>query len=407
MSRKKKILILINTLGRGGAEIALLNFIRQFDPEEYEISLYVMLGQGELIGRVPEYVKVLNREFDPTEVLSARGSRALIRHTLHRALRRGALARNLTYLVKNFPACLRGGGLKVLLWKVIADGTPQLGERFQLAVAYLEGASTYYLARKVDAARKVAFFHTDYKRAGYTRALDGDAYERIDLVYCVSDETKAAFLEAYPELEETTDVFRNILNEEEILRRGAAPGGFEGDGYTGVRIVTLGRLEKVKAVSLAVRTMAVLRDRGFDARWYVFGEGSERAALEKEIAALGLKDRFFLPGAKDDPFPYLKQADIYVQCSEYEGSSMAIKEAQLLGRPVVVSDRGGNSGMVVHGETGLLVQDLTPETIADSVGMLIRDPAARERLGNNAAESMKRELEEDDFHKILKDLERE
>ena len=104
----------------------------------------------------------------------------------------------------------------MLLWKVIADGTPPLEERFQLAVAYLEGASTYYLARKVDAARE----------------LDGDAYERIDLVYCVSDDAKAAFLGAYPELEETTDVFRNILNEEEILRRGAAPGGFEGDGYT-------------------------------------------------------------------------------------------------------------------------------------------------------------------------------
>ena len=59
----KKILFVINTLGRAGAETALLELLRRLDAEEYEISLYVLLGQGEMISQVPQRVASLSRGF--------------------------------------------------------------------------------------------------------------------------------------------------------------------------------------------------------------------------------------------------------------------------------------------------------------------------------------------------------
>ena len=73
----KKILFVINTLGRGGAENALIQLIKKLDKNEYDISLYVILGQGELIEKVPENVHVLNENFDASSVLSHEGKKKL------------------------------------------------------------------------------------------------------------------------------------------------------------------------------------------------------------------------------------------------------------------------------------------------------------------------------------------
>ena len=69
----KKILFVINTLGGAGAERALLELLTRFTPEKYEVSLYILLGQGELIHQVPAYVRILNQEYSYGSVLSRRG----------------------------------------------------------------------------------------------------------------------------------------------------------------------------------------------------------------------------------------------------------------------------------------------------------------------------------------------
>ena len=116
---KKKILFVINTMGRGGAEAALLELMKRFDPAEYELSLYVILGQGELIGRVPDSVRLLNRDYDPSDVLSPGGKRRLYRRLGTLLLRRGALARNVPYIIKNLSDMCRAGRVQPekLLWQ--------------------------------------------------------------------------------------------------------------------------------------------------------------------------------------------------------------------------------------------------------------------------------------------------
>lgn len=380
----KRLLFVINTLGQAGAETALLNLLRQIDPKEYDISLYVLMGQGEMVSELPEYVKLLNDSFCESTVLSVQGRRLMARRVMAAAFRRGTGFRLFPYILRNFFSMAAKGRVQPdkLLWRLLSDGGQRFSEEYDLAVAYLEGGSAYYVANHVKALKKAAFLHVDYGKAGYNRGLDKDCYLDFDRVFAVSDEVKASFDKAYPECAERCFVFHNLLDVEEIRRKASLPGGFE-DDFQGIRILTVGRLTAQKAYDMALEAMSLLKERGEQVRWYVLGEGNQRNFLEEKRKKLGLEKDFLLPGAVKNPYPYFAQADIYVHATRFEGKSIAIQEAQILGKPVLVSDCSGNREQVT-GEVDGLFCDLTPEGICEGIQRLIHAPELRARLGEVA-----------------------
>lgn len=380
----KKILFVINTLGHAGAETALLELLRCMEPMEYEISLYVLMGQGEMVHELPQNVKLLNKRFDPVSVLSSEGKGGLRKNVLRALFSRGTAIRLFPYIIKNFFAMLKKKQvlLDKLLWRALSDGGERFDIRFDLAVAYLEGGSAYYVADHVKADRKAAFIHVDYEKAGYTRELDRVCYLGFDKVFTVSDEVRSAFVNVYPECEDRTEVFHNIVNRERIRSKAQLPGGFR-DGYDGVRILSVGRLTVQKAFEVSIDAMRLLKDKGERVRWYVLGDGDQRKSLEEKIKQLGLEEDFLMPGAVDNPYPYMAQADIYVHASRFEGKSIAIQEAQILGKPILVSDCSGNREQVVPEVDGLMCR-LTPEGIYCGIMKLIHDEEMRIRLGTEA-----------------------
>lgn len=395
----KKLLFVMNTMGQAGAETALLALFRRLDPGEYDISLYVLTGQGEMVKYLPEYVHLLNRDYNESSVLSAEGKKYLKRTVIRALLRRGNLFRLFPYLCGNAFRMLTHGKLLAdkLLWRVLSDAADRFDTEYDLAVAYLEGGSTYYVADHVKAAKKAAFVHVDYNRAGYTRALDRECYLKFDRIFAVSDEVKDAFLKVYSECGDRTEVFHNILDTERILRMSGEGEGFT-DGYDGMRILSVGRLTPQKAYELSIDAMKLLKDSGVKARWYVLGEGDQRKKLEERIRSLKLEQDFILCGAAANPYPYMRQADVYVQASRFEGKSIAIQEAQVLGKAIVTSDCSGNREQVVQGVDGILCQ-LTPADICASILEFLRDPEKRERCGKAAAK--KNDGETPELQKLL------
>ena len=366
----KKILIVINTLGHAGAETALLELLRNLDPDKYEVSLYVLMGQGEMIKYVPEHVKVLNRKYDNCSVLSSEGKKHLKKHVIRALLNRGTAFRMAPYMISNLCTMIKNKDIRTdkLLWKAMACGAERLKEHYDLAVGYLEGGATYYIADYVNADKKAAFVHVDYARAGYSRKLDRDCYLGIDRIFAVSDEVKTSFLNIYPECSDRTEVFHNLLNQDMIRTRAEMPGGFE-DSFDGLRILTVGRLTSQKSFEVSIEAMKILKDSGENVRWYILGEGEKRAELEARIKELGLEKDFLLPGAVENPYPYMAQTDLYVHATRFEGKSIAIQEAQTLGCAIVVSDCSGNREQVINDEDGLLCE-FTPEKIAEGIKSL-------------------------------------
>ena len=158
----KKVLFVINTLGGAGAEKALLELLKRFTPDRYEVDLYVLLGQGELISQVPDYVNILNRDYTAESVLSAEGKKELNRKVLRRLFIHRALLKNIPYLIKNTFSML--GRKKIypdkFLWRIMSDSGMKLNKSYDMAVAYLEGGATYFVHDHVTAEKKFTFLHS-------------------------------------------------------------------------------------------------------------------------------------------------------------------------------------------------------------------------------------------------------
>lgn len=386
---RSRVLFVINTLGRAGAETAMIALMRRLlARNDVDVSVFVLANQGELVGELPPEVRLLNGPtYSRESVLTEAGRRTLARTALRCALRRAAGLRLLPYLVRNGVAMARAGRVQPdkLLWRVLSDGAPRTDEEFDLAVAFLEGGSTYYVADHVRARHKVAFVHIDYAQAGYTRDLDGSCYDAYDRILAVSERGRQGFVAVYPELADKVAVMENVLDVHDVRRRAEMPGGFD-DGYAGARVLTVGRLVPQKGLDVAVRALAELRRRGVEARWYVLGEGDGRRDLQRLIDEEGLRDDFALMGAEANPNPFMAQCTVYVQPSRFEGRSLALREACAVGCAIVASDYPGNRETVTDGVNGLLCA-LDPTDLADKVQWLIEHPEERARLGRAARAS--------------------
>lgn len=381
----KKLLFVINTLGCGGAERAMLALLEALDPEKYEISLFVLTGQGELKNELPHYVQLLNRDYQNVSVLTKEGRKLLKRHVLRAGIGQGLFLRRGAYLLKNVWQMCRSGKIlpDKLCWRILADGAAQIEKEYDLAVAYLEGGATYYVADRVKARKKVAFVHIDYGKAGYTRALDLECYKNFDRIFTVSDEVKEHFLQVYPEYEQKVSVFHNLVNRERVLKLAEQGSGFS-DGFQGYRLLTIGRLTQQKRYDMAIQAMALLKKHGtVPVRWYVLGEGELRDSLEQQIKAAHLEHDFILLGVQANPYPYCKNCDIYVHATGFEGKSIAIQEAQILGKPILATDCSGNREQIVNGIDGLLCQ-LSPEAVSEQLLWMIHHPQECRRYGETA-----------------------
>ena len=381
----KKILFVINTLGHAGAETALLELLRHIDPGQYQIDLFVLMGQGEMVHRLPQHVKLLNQRYDDCSVLSSEGKKHLKKHVIRTLLVRGTIFRMMPYLCRQLVGMLRRRRLQTdkLLWRAMAAGAQRFSEHYDLAVAYLEGGAAYYVTDYVSADKKAAFIHVDYVQAGYNRSLDRDCYVKMDRVFAVSDEVKESFLSVYPECGDKTQVFHNLLDQDGIRERAKQEGGFT-DSFEGYRILTVGRLTAQKDFQVSVEAMRLLKDSGEKVRWYILGEGEKRGELEEKIRELGLEQDFLLPGAVENPYPYMIQADLYVHATRFEGKSIAIQEAQTLGCAIIASDCSGNREQIVPEVDGVLCE-MTPDGIFRCVKELLHDEEKRRSFGQAAS----------------------
>ncbi len=405
-----RILFVINTMGRAGAEVSFLNLLSEI-PEEYEVDLLVLLGQGEMLTDIPARVNILNKKIDQTPVNSAEGEKVL-RKTVAKALfLKGGIFKDFRYIIKNRRLMKAAGTVRKdkLLWRMISDTAPDIKKQYDLAVAFLEGGSAYYVADRVEALKKVAFIHVDYEKAGYTKELDLDSYASFDKIFCISEEVRTSFIKIHPELFRLTDTFRNILNadlirkkaEEKIAYPDSVKAYFDPE-YTGIRLLTVGRLTRQKNWEKSILAAGRLKQKGIDFKWLLLGDGEEKAMLMDKIKAANVGDCFIMPGSVDNPYPYIKRADIYVHCSAYEGKSIAISEAKILGKPLVISDVPGNREQVENNRNGLLVA-FKSEKIADAILTLASDKELCQKFLKETEAEVEKEFSRDntDINKLL------
>lgn len=385
-------------MGRAGAERALIALINTLPKEEYDISLLALINRGEMFDEIPEHVTILNKKPDNRSVLSLGGKLALIKTTLRCFFFRLRGFSLLGYFFKNLFIQIKKHSISLdkLLWRIIAKGTKAPKETYDFAVAYLEGGSSYFVADYVKAYKKAGFIHIDYQKAGYTQALDLHTYDKLDRIFSVSKEAGESFLKLYPQHRDKVFLFRNIIDTKRIQSQSLLELPHSDQfvqSQATYKLLTVGRLNYQKAYDIAIPALSILRKRGIDADWFVLGEGSLKNELTRQIQKEHLENHFILLGSKENPYPYYRLSTLYVHATRFEGKSIAIEEAQALGKAIIASDCTGNREQITDKINGCLIP-LTADSIADSIEQLLTHPEQIQKY-EHASSSMNLVHQED------------
>ncbi len=368
---KRKILFINDSLWSGsGVFRSLQQILNHIRYDKFDVTLFVCPGgptEPEMLSRLPEEVNVIVGS-DDTHYY--RSPDVAARHLLDR----GARMLRLTDAAER----LRGGTRQRIHEKKIRLPAQRYFRdvHFDVLVANTVPLCSE-VARYIRADRKYVIFHSS--KADFFPDLTLEALKTFDGMVAVGEGVRDVLLTAYPAYRDRIRTITNFVDAEPIRKladrtplpeRGAKP-----------ILCTCGRLSREKGFDLAVESARILRGDGFDFVWYFVGDGPERKKIEAMIAEYGLGDSITITGFLQNPYPYIKNCDLYLQPSYEEAQPLALTEARILGRAIVSTDTVGGRAVLSNGETGVLTP-ISAEGLAGGIAALLRDPDRRASLEN-------------------------
>lgn len=373
---KKKILFVTPHMICGGVEKSLISIVNEIPKNEYEVTILMVKARGEFLPFIPKWVTFgeLPLPNNVGEELLAGGAKASILKNI----------RNFKFIQ----------AIKIFVKRaILKDAVPELSISFEtiskinkhydIAVAYHMHMPfiVKYVAEKINADKKIAWIHNDFKVSGFNPRLIKESLDKYTYFFAVSKQLKEEFLEIFPSYNKKTDVFYNIISSD-LIQSMSKDNIRYTDNFNGIRILSIGRLDRQKGYDLAIKVCERLVKDGYKFKWYVIGDGVERKRLEKQIKQCNVYNNFFLMGIKTNPYPYLRLCDIYVQPSRHEGYCTTVNEARILQKPIVTTNVAGVKEMIINNETGL-VTEFNEEQIYMAVKTLIDDQKIRRKFENN------------------------
>lgn len=380
---KKSFLFVVNSLELGGAEKSLVSLLTAFDYDKYDVDLLMFNPGGMFLKLVPENVRILPKlEFlKSNETILSQLSNP--KYLSARVKASVGLRRNSKSRILHPAQCY---------WKYTGKYFNSLNNKYDVAVAWGQGNPTHYVADKVTAKKKIAFINADYENVGHNKTFDYEYYKRFDNIAAVSDELYEKLKLVFPDFSDKLVTIYDINNAELIQKMAIQSNPFETEKCNNI-LVTVGRLVSQKGYDLAIEAGSILDKNNIDFKWFFIGEGVIRAELEKRISELGLNDKIILAGAKENPYVYIKNADIYVQTSKYEGFCLTLCEARILDKPIVSTSFDVVYNQIVNEENGLIV-DMNGQDIASAIIKLINNKELRNKLVNNLKREKKGNTDE-------------
>ncbi|SFL10904.1 Glycosyl transferases group 1 [Paenibacillus sp. 1_12] len=387
---KKSVLFVMNNLNCGGAEKALISLLETMDYASYEVDLFLLKHEGLFLNKIPEQVHLLE---EPAEY---KYFDMPIKQALVACLRKGRLDVVLSrlragYIFKSEKNKARS---EQMVWKYISKSLKSINKQYDIAVGYLEKNPIYFCVDHVTANKKLGFIHNDYDKLGMDHILDMQYFDKLDHLVTVSEECGNVLKNRFPLYKHKVRVMYNIVSPAAIHKLSLEEVNMKDEE---IKLVSVGRLNRQKGFELAVETCKELVQSGYKVKWYIIGEGEERAMLERLIKVNSLQGIFNLLGIKENPYPYIKEADIYVQPSRFEGKSIAIDEAKILHKPIVITNFSTAKDQITNNENGLIV-GMNAASLSIGIQTLIDNEPLRKHLVFNLS---KEQLgTESEIHKL-------
>ena len=383
---KKKILITVCSLEIGGIERSLIGLLDTFDYTQYDVDVLLFTQKGELLPFVSKECTLLPEIPQCASFLKPIKTVLLEGHVFLAAARVIAKQKvNREYAQrreKNYSDSMVFALLQSF-WDCSLPLIPRLKTQYDAALSFMW--PHHFVAYKVSAKKKFAWIHTDYSIAALDRKKDSEVWQQFDRIASVSDECGEAFKKVYPELSDKLITVENILPQG-FVRAGArefVPQDMPQENGV-YRLLTVGRFSYPKAFDRAVRVSKILKERGVPFRWYFIGYGTQEAQIPEWIRQADVADRCIVLGKKTNPYPYMAACDLYVQPSRYEGKAVTVREAQMLARPVLITDFQTAKSQVHEGLDAVIAPQ-EEQALADAIEKLLDDAEKRAAFSAYAA----------------------
>ena len=376
---KPRIIILMHYMELGGAESALLGLLQSVDPARVDVDVFLYDHRGELMKYIPT---------DKVNLLPEVTAYKMIERPFMECVKSGHIGVALgRWLAKKTvdKSPVPAGKDNIRIYTRVADWVEHFVPKIQpdveydLAISFLMPHN--YVVKKVRAKKKLGWIHTDYSTVYVDVKRELPVWGQLDYIASISKEVGEKFVETFPTLKDKIIPIENILSSRFIRQRAEEEVISLDSNPSTIKLLTIGRFSNPKKMEEIPIICRKIVDAGIDIKWFVIGYGS--AEIEQEVRdnaqREGVTDRVILLGKKENPYPYIKACDIYVQPSRYEGKSITVREAQILCKPVIVTNYPTASSQIQDGVDGIIVP-MDVDACAQEMVEFVRDKEKQERI---------------------------
>lgn len=348
------------------------------NPQRVEVDLLVYDPRGEMMEFIPGWVKQIEAP------KAYRYIERPLKETLLAGEWRMVWARlrakwaMLQYSKQRQPK--DGSAISSYIGQYVTPILPSLAHlgHYDLAISYLNPHDI--VLQKVNASKKVAWTYTDYSSIDVNAALELPVWSGFDHIVSISDHVSKTFCSVFPSLRSKLLRIDNVLTTEFVRQRahGERPDDMPLH-QNAIHLLTIGRFSYPKNIESIPRFCRLLREKGLNVHWFIIGYG-DSTLIDQAIEQEAMSDYVHILGKRANPYPYIAHCDWYVQPSRYEGKSVAVTEAQILCKPVIITAYPTAASQVKNGKDGVIVPLDSPEHTAEGMANALQNITLQQQL---------------------------
>ncbi len=359
MSNKKKIIFVNNNMNIGGVQKALCSLLKEIC-HTYNVTLLLFSPTGDYMKEIPDEVEVITCSGAYKYLGISQGECKSVKDRLAR----GFLALLTKFFGRNF------------VIKIINLFQKKLTEEYDCAVSYLHngnkksfyGGCNEFVLYKINAKQKVAFLHCDYEGCGANYKANNIEYKKFDKIAACSDGCKKIFTKCVDV--ESQKVF-TVINCHDFNRinelSNIDTAEYDDDV---VNIISVARLSQEKGIDRGIKAVHSIIKKGIKVKYHIVGDGIKRNELQELCSGLGISDNIIFYGNSDNPYKYMKNADLLLIPSYHEAAPLVIDEARCLGLPVLSTKTTSTEDMIIKTNSGWMCEN-SQEGITDLLHKLV------------------------------------
>ena len=397
---KKKIFIFSHAMEIGGAERSLIEMLNCFDYERFDVDLFLLRHQGDWLNEIPEEVNLLPEIHQYTGLMTPIVN--LLKEKKYGVLfgrfigKQKANHYNKKHNVQNSYVAIDYSHkfTKAFMPNINPD------TEYDLAISFL--TPHYFVAEKVNAKKKIAWIHTDYSTIGIDVKSELAVWSKFDYIASISDDCTKGFLTVFPSLKDKIVKIENLLSEKTVLNKADEAVEIEYDiTDEAIILLTIGRFTPQKKLFDVPEIVYGLLKKGLNIKWYLIGFGTQENLIREKIKQYNVEESVIILGKRDNPYPYIKACDIYAQPSLYEGKSVTVREAQMLAKPVIITNYPTAKAQLTNGYDGIIVPLEIDDCIEELYNVLSNKALLNEISENTKKEDYTNKIELEKLYSVV------